>query len=54
MAAFIKFNKGLLRYPSQVKVWLIALIAVNLVAPLFYVNRIEAQTSWRLFSQVSP
>ncbi len=43
MAAFIKFNKGLLKFPSQVKIWLAALMAANVVAPLFYFNRIEAQ-----------
>ena len=43
MEAFIKFNKGLLKEPPPVKIWLIALMSVNMVAPLFYINRFEAQ-----------
>ena len=43
MAAFIRFNKGLLKFPYPVKIWLAGLMAANMAAPLFYINRIEAQ-----------
>ena len=43
MAAFIKLNKGILKYPAPVKIWLLALIGVNFLAPLFYIKRFEAQ-----------
>ena len=43
MRAFIKFNKGMLRMPVQWRLWLLALIALNLVVPLFFVGRLEAR-----------
>ena len=43
MHAFIKFNKGLLRMPIQWQLWLLLLVSFNLVVPLFYLNRLEAQ-----------
>jgi hypothetical protein len=43
MRAFIKFNKGLLKQPFHVQLWLVLLVAVNLVIPLFYLGRIEAR-----------
>ena len=43
MEAFIRFNKGVLRYPAQVKIWMAALISVNLFVPLFYIKLFEAQ-----------
>ena len=49
MEAFIKFNKGLLKEPLPVKIWLIALMSVNMVAPLFYINRFEAQVVFAAF-----
>ncbi len=42
MRSFIKFNKGLLRYPLGVKVWLLVLITANLFVPLFLLPRIAA------------
>lgn len=45
MNAFIRFNKGLLRSPWPVKIWLMALMAANMVAPLFFIGHIEAQLS---------
>jgi hypothetical protein len=44
MQGFIKFNKGVLRTSWPVKVWLLLLVAANAVAPLFFLQRIEAQT----------
>lgn len=42
MNAFIKFNKGILKMPIYVRLWLILLIAINMVAPLFFLDRVEA------------
>ncbi len=43
MNAFIKFNKGIMRAPIYVRLWLMLLIFSNLVVPLFYLHRVEAQ-----------
>ena len=43
MNAFIKFHKGLLNMSTPVRLWLLALITVNFIAPLFFLDRIEAQ-----------
>ena len=43
MNAFIRFNKGVMRAPIQVRLWLMLLIFFNLVVPLFYLHRVEAQ-----------
>ena len=43
MQGFIKFNKGILRMSGPVKVWLLLLVAANAVAPLFFLERVEAQ-----------
>ena len=43
MNAFIKFNKGILTMPLGWKVWLMVLVAYNMVVPLFYFGRLEAQ-----------
>ncbi len=43
MSAFIRFNKGLMKSPIHVRLWLMLLVALNLVAPLFFLERLEAQ-----------
>ncbi len=43
MRAFIRFNKGLMKSPIQVQLWLMLLVAFNFVAPLFFLERLEAQ-----------
>ena len=43
MKAFIKFNKGMLKMPLPWQLWLMLLVAVNLVVPLFFLGRVEAQ-----------
>ncbi len=43
MRAFIKFNKGLMNGTTHVRLWLMLLIAANLVVPLFFLGRLEAQ-----------
>ena len=43
MNAFIKFNKGLLQMPIGVRLWLMLLVSINMVVPLFFLDRLEAQ-----------
>ena len=43
MRAFIKFNKGLLNMSTPVRLWVLALITVNFLVPLFFLERLEAQ-----------
>ncbi len=43
MHAFIKFNKGMLKMPVLWQVWLAALVAANLVVPMFFLQRLEAR-----------
>ncbi len=43
MDAFIKFNKGMLKMPIHWQLWLLLLVSVNLVVPLFFMDRLEAQ-----------
>ena len=43
MQGFIKFNKGVLRMSWPVKVWLLLLVAANAIAPLLFLQRVEAQ-----------
>ena len=43
MRAFIKFNKGMMKMSTPVRLWLLALVTGNLVFPLFFLERLEAQ-----------
>ncbi len=43
MRAFIKFNKGVMKMPILWQLWLMLLVVVNLVVPLFFLDRLEAQ-----------
>lgn len=43
MNAFIKFNKGLFKMSTPVRLWLLILVTVNLIVPLFFLQRLEAQ-----------
>ncbi len=43
MNAFIKFNKGLMRMPAGWQLWLGFLVTTNLLVPLVFINRLEAQ-----------
>ena len=43
LRAFITFNAGMLNMPPGVKAWLLALIAANMVVPLFFISTREAQ-----------
>jgi len=41
--AFIKFNKGMMRMPLPWKFWLMSLVAINMIIPLFFLDRLESQ-----------
>ena len=41
--AFIKFNKGILKMPFQWQLWLLLLVGINLIVPLFFLDRLEAR-----------
>ena len=43
MNAFVRFHRGIWRYPIGVKAWLLVLIAANGIVPLFYLGRAEAR-----------
>ena len=43
LRAFITFNLGVLKMPPGVKVWLLVLIAANMVVPVFFISTREAQ-----------
>lgn len=43
MNAFVKLNKGLMRQRLPVRLWVMLLAAFNLVVPLFFLDRREAQ-----------
>ena len=43
--AFIRFNQGVLAMRPQWKIWLLVLISANLITPLFFVERMEAQAT---------
>lgn len=43
MRAFLKFNRGVLKMPLPWRLWLMLLVATNLVVPLFFLGRLEAK-----------
>jgi hypothetical protein len=43
MNAFLTFNRGLLKMPSVVQAWLVLLLSVNMLAPLFLIETLEAR-----------
>ena len=45
MRAFFRFNLGLLSMPLPWQAWLAMLIGANLVAPLFFLEHVEAQVT---------
>jgi len=45
MQAFIRFNRGILAMPTHWQLWLALLVGTNLVAPLFFIERVEAQAA---------
>ncbi len=45
MNTFIKFNRGLLAMPLPWRLWLVLLLTLNLIAPLVFIERLEAQAT---------
>jgi len=43
MKAFLKFNRGIMKMPVHWQVWLMLLVGANAIAPMFFLNRLEAQ-----------
>lgn len=43
MNAFIKFNKGLMNSSLPVKLWVGLMVIFNMIIPLFFLDRLEAQ-----------
>lgn len=43
MEMFLKFNKGLLRLPLPVRLWVMVLACANMIGPLFFLAHREAQ-----------
>ena len=39
MRSFIKFNKGLLKMPLHWQPWLLLLVTLNLIIPLFFLGQ---------------
>ena len=45
MRSFLRFNRGLLGQPLHLQLWVGMLIGANLVAPLFFLEHVEAQVT---------
>lgn len=43
MNAFIRFNRGILRSPIGVRLWILLLVCPNLILPVIYFQQSEAQ-----------
>ena len=43
MQSFIRFNRGMMRMPFYLRVWLLLLVTVNVAIPILFVGRLEAQ-----------
>ena len=41
--AFVRYHRGLGRMPIRWKPWLLSLLLANMIVPLFYLTRTEAQ-----------
>ena len=49
MRAFLKFNRGVMNMPIHWQLWLMALVGANMIAPLFFLDQIEAQVTLATF-----
>ncbi len=43
MRAFLTFTRGMMHMPVPWQLWLLLLVTVNLIVPLVYLDRLEAQ-----------
>ena len=41
MKSFMRFNKGMMQMPIHRHIWLLLLVAVNVILPLFYVRTVS-------------
>ena len=49
MHGFIRFNKGVLKLPLRVQVFMILLVGANMVSPLFFWAQFEAKVVFGVF-----
>ncbi len=49
MNAFLKFNKGVMKMPVPWRVWMLLMVGANLIAPMFFLGRVEAQVTLAAF-----
>ena len=40
---FIRFNRGVLKMPVPWRLWLLLMVGVNMIVPLFFLDRLEAR-----------
>ena len=45
MRSLLRFNQGIFQMPAHLQLWVVALVGANIVAPLFFLARPEAQLS---------
>lgn len=45
MRSFLRFNQGLLGMPLRLQLWVGMLIGANIIAPLFFLEHVEAQVA---------
>ncbi len=43
MHAFMRFNRGVMKMSTPARLWLLLLVTANMVIPLFFLGRLEAQ-----------
>lgn len=46
MRSFLRFNRGILRMPLHIQLWVVALVGANIVAPLFFIQHFEAKLAF--------
>ncbi len=49
MNAFIKLNRGMLKMPLHWQLWMMLLLTANAVAPLFFLQHVEARVVLVIF-----
>ena len=49
MQAFLRFSGGMMGMPTPVRLWLLLLVTANMVIPLFFLGRLEAQVALATF-----
>ncbi len=49
MHTFLRFNSGVMRMSAPARLWLLLLVTANMVVPLFFLGRLEAQVVVAMF-----